>query len=137
MDIAQLTSSLGVPEELARSVGIDDVLELIRNPPPGIDEIVALTSVIRLSKTGAYDRIVIDTAPTGHTLRLLQLPSFIESFAVKLIKFRAKIIGLIGTVKVCTRNAFDPPALSYAQACLCKTQPCLNPRYHTYVVMRC
>jgi arsenite/tail-anchored protein-transporting ATPase len=41
---------------------------------PGLDELMAMLELINLMKSGDYDSIVVDTAPTGHTLRLLGLP---------------------------------------------------------------
>ena len=41
-----------------------------------------------------FDRIVLDTAPTGHTLRMLQLPDFLQQLIGKLKKIRAKAGGL-------------------------------------------
>ena len=42
---------------------------------PGIDELVGLLEIVRLaSSAAAYDVVVVDTAPTGHTLRLLAAP---------------------------------------------------------------
>jgi arsenite/tail-anchored protein-transporting ATPase len=46
-----------------------------------------------------FDRIVIDTAPTGHTIRLLQLPEFLNSVTGKLIKFRSKLMSAVDTFK--------------------------------------
>jgi arsenite/tail-anchored protein-transporting ATPase len=42
---------------------------------------------------------VIDTAPTGHTIRLLQLPEFLNSVTGKLIKFRFKLMSAVDTFK--------------------------------------
>jgi arsenite-transporting ATPase len=42
---------------------------------PGVDELVGLLEVQRLGSARAYDQVVVDTAPTGHTLRLLATPS--------------------------------------------------------------
>ena len=46
---------------------------------PGVDEATALSSVIELIEGGKYDVIVFDTAPTGHTLKLLQLPEVMQA----------------------------------------------------------
>ncbi len=40
-----------------------------------------------------YDYIVFDTAPTGHTVRLLTLPNLIESWVGSLLKKRKQTIG--------------------------------------------
>ena len=37
-----------------------------------------LRSVVDLIESGTYDTIVFDTAPTGHTLKLLQLPAVLQ-----------------------------------------------------------
>jgi arsenite-transporting ATPase len=50
---------------------IDALLEL---PLPGVDELIGLLEIVRLSES-AYDLVVVDTAPTGHTLRLLAAPA--------------------------------------------------------------
>ena len=49
--------------------------------PPGIDEAVAISKVVQFLKSPEYSHfqhIVFDTAPTGHTLRLLTLPDFLD-----------------------------------------------------------
>ncbi len=42
---------------------------------PGLDEVMAVIEVARLLKSGEFDLIILDTAPTGHMLRLLALPA--------------------------------------------------------------
>ncbi|HJQ20690.1 MAG TPA: TRC40/GET3/ArsA family transport-energizing ATPase [Gemmatimonadaceae bacterium] len=52
-----------------------DIGPLVDTALPGGDEIFSALALAELvSDAGAYGRIVVDTAPTGHTLRLLQLP---------------------------------------------------------------
>ncbi|GAC1451959.1 MAG: ArsA family ATPase [Ktedonobacterales bacterium] len=41
---------------------------------PGMDEIVALLTIHRQAREGAFDVVVIDAAPTGETVRLLSMP---------------------------------------------------------------
>ena len=48
--------------------------ELLDTPPPGFDEAVAIAKVqqfVTKEEYARFTRIVFDTAPTGHTLRLL------------------------------------------------------------------
>ena len=52
-----------------------DVADFYELTIPGLDEIMAIIEISRLLKDGQYDLIVLDTAPTGHTLRLLSLPT--------------------------------------------------------------
>ena len=58
-----------------------DVETLFDLSPPGLDEIAALLEVLRYCRAGRYDAIVIDTAPTGHTLRLLAMPETMAGIA--------------------------------------------------------
>jgi arsenite-transporting ATPase len=49
---------------------------------PGMDEIMAIIKIADLLKTKAYDLIILDTAPTGHTKVLLSLPQAMENWLV-------------------------------------------------------
>ncbi len=51
-----------------------DINELLDLSLPGMDEVMALFELTELDRAGAYARIVVDTAPSGHTSRLLRLP---------------------------------------------------------------
>lgn len=42
-----------------------------------------------------FDLIIFDTAPTGHTLRLLNLPSILEKGITKLIELKEKFGGML------------------------------------------
>jgi arsenite/tail-anchored protein-transporting ATPase len=48
--------------------------------PPGIDEIMALTTVMDLLVKNHFDMLILDTAPTGHLIRLLELPEIIDEW---------------------------------------------------------
>jgi arsenite-transporting ATPase len=51
-----------------------DISELLNLSLPGLDEVMALFELSELDRSGVYSHIVIDTAPSGHTTRLLALP---------------------------------------------------------------
>jgi arsenite/tail-anchored protein-transporting ATPase len=55
-----------------------EIEPLLDTALPGLAEISALLAVEQALSSEKYDHIVLDTAPFGHTLRLLQLP---EQFA--------------------------------------------------------
>ena len=59
----------------------EDITRLLRLSLPGIDEIAALLELSRFGESGRYDLIVVDTAPTGHTLRLLGMPETLLAVA--------------------------------------------------------
>ena len=58
-----------------------DVSRLLRLTLPGIDELAALFEIIRFAHAGLYDLIVVDTAPTGHTLRMFGMPETLQTVA--------------------------------------------------------
>ena len=68
----------------------EDVSRLLRLSLPGIDELAALLEISRLADSGHYDLIVVDTAPTGHTLRMLAMPQTLFGIAVAFDHMREK-----------------------------------------------
>jgi arsenite-transporting ATPase len=67
-----------------------DVDRLLRLSLPGVDELMGLIEVMRLAGARPYDEVVVDTAPTGHTLRLLAMPPMLERLAAVLDRLYAK-----------------------------------------------
>jgi arsenite-transporting ATPase len=93
-DINRLADALGVSTSLLESFGLQEFSGLLNNPPPGTDELVALSNVLDPNSVAAsFDVVIVDTAPTGHTLRLLALPQFLDTFLGKLIQLRLKLSG--------------------------------------------
>jgi len=82
----------GVAEQI-RDLQLGDLLD---SAPPGVDEAVAISRVVQFLRDPEYahfKRIVFDTAPTGHTLRLLTLPDFLEKSVGKILRLRTRILG--------------------------------------------
>ncbi len=48
---------------------------------PGMEEIVSLLHINRQAKAGNYDRVIVDAAPTGETMRLLTMPESFQWYA--------------------------------------------------------
>jgi hypothetical protein len=63
----------------------EDVDALMQLSIPGVDELMGILEIDRLAHPSqpsrAYDLIVVDTAPTGHTLRLLSAPETVAAVA--------------------------------------------------------
>ncbi|WP_115717067.1 ArsA family ATPase [Gallaecimonas mangrovi] len=79
--------------QMRRYVGPDQVSELTRqlrlsSQSPGAQEAALLERMARLMEEGLeqYDLLVFDTAPTGHTLRLLSLPEVMAAWTDGLLK---------------------------------------------------
>lgn len=64
-----------------------EVSELFDLSIPGLDEVMGLKRIVDFMEEEKYDRYILDTAPTGHTLRLLALPDLLDNW----IKFLAKL----------------------------------------------
>ncbi|KAH1066742.1 hypothetical protein J1N35_031729 [Gossypium stocksii] len=76
--------------------------ELLDTPPPGLDEAIAISKVMQFVESPQYSmfsRIVFDTAPTGHTLRLLSLPDFLDASIGKIMKFKQKLASAASAFK--------------------------------------
>ena len=59
-------------------------------PPPSLLQVLQF---VQGEEYARFDRIVFDTAPTGHTLRLLAVPDFVEASLGKIVRLRRKLGG--------------------------------------------
>jgi len=66
---------------------------------PGIEEEYMLNYIMELVEGGTYDVVVWDTAPAGHTLRLLKLPELFLSHMEAATKFYMSMYGYIEKMK--------------------------------------
>ncbi|MBW3553575.1 MAG: hypothetical protein KY466_08695 [Gemmatimonadetes bacterium] len=93
----------GEVERAFEAVGLDRTARMDRDiveslwglAPPGIDEVVA---VARLAETedGEPRRTVLDTAPTGHFVRLLAMPDLAGDWVRRLLRLLLKYRALGG-----------------------------------------
>jgi len=68
----------------------EDLGRLLRLSFPGVDELMGLVELARVARQGGYERVVVDTAPTGHALRLLAMPQTLRRVAAVLNDMYAK-----------------------------------------------
>jgi arsenite-transporting ATPase len=80
-------------------LGIESVADLDMGSPPGADEALAFAKVLEYIEKPDHDLIIFDTAPTGHTLRLLSLPDVLNSWLGKMIKLRYTMGRIWGGLK--------------------------------------
>ncbi|PYQ62894.1 MAG: hypothetical protein DMF58_00355 [Acidobacteria bacterium] len=97
--------SLG--EEIERAIGAltpqgmsvqydgDAMRKLVEIAPPGADELFAITRLADLIADDSQRGIIVDTAPTGHFLRLINLPKtageWVKEFMRILLRYRELI----------------------------------------------
>jgi len=77
----------------------EDVARLLRLSLPGIDEIAALFEIARWGRSPRFDRIVVDTAPTGHTLRMLAMPAALSAMARVFDHMQAKHRAMVAALR--------------------------------------
>lgn len=59
---------------------------------PGMDELFALMEVNKHARSGVYDVIVVDCAPTAETLRLLSLPEVLSWYFEKVLPTERRLM---------------------------------------------
>lgn len=62
---------------------------------PGADEAMALQTLMKYLTDDRFERIVIDTAPTGHTLRLLSLPEILDTMVGRMVTLKERFSGMM------------------------------------------
>lgn len=72
----------------------EDVADPLAGSMPGADEAAAIRLLLEYLDDPRFERVVVDTAPTGHTLRLLELPEMLDSMMGKLLTFRERMSGM-------------------------------------------
>jgi arsenite-transporting ATPase len=77
-DLARFLESLSRGFDLTFDrVVLEKMMDLA---PPGLDEIMALTRIMDFLARDSYDLFVLDCAPTGHLIRLLELPELVNQW---------------------------------------------------------
>ena len=66
---------------------IDSVFSL---PIPGMDEVMGFKTIVDLIEDGEFEKYIVDTAPTGHALRLISLPQLLDDWIKVMAKMRWK-----------------------------------------------
>ena len=94
-----------MPEHLAGEV--DKHMDLSRRSP-GTHEAAVLERMTELVERGLrdYDLVVFDTAPSGHTSRLMALPEIMTAWMDGLLRRRDRLAGLRETLTDAARTSF-------------------------------
>ncbi|MEV0625548.1 ArsA family ATPase [Nonomuraea wenchangensis] len=89
----------GELQDYARGVlselGLDEVTSEEITVLPGAEEIIALLELREHARSGRWDVIVVDCAPTAETLRLLALPEALDWHVNRLLPVGRRLVRLV------------------------------------------
>jgi len=77
----------------------EDIDSIFALPIPGIDEVMGFKMIVDLIEEGKFDKYIVDTAPTGHALRLLTLPELLDDWIKVMAKMRWKYRYMVTTFR--------------------------------------
>ena len=99
-------SGMGAPDDGEAEEGLGS---LLGGTMPGADEAAAMRQLLEYLDDPRFDRVIVDTAPTGHTLRLLQLPEIMDSMIGRVMKLRNRFSGMMDGLKGMFGGGDDDP----------------------------
>ena len=87
---------------------------------PGVEEVALFDRIgdLIVDRFDAYDLLVFDTAPTGHTLRLLRMPELVTTWITALSKRRRALLALDKDID---QVRLEPQAINPADDPILKT----------------
>ena len=65
---------------------------------PGMEELFSLLKISEIHKSGEYDRILVDCAPTGETLSLLKFPELLSWYMERLFPIGKVAVRLLSPI---------------------------------------
>ena len=104
-------------EEMQRSMeaatseddtGLQSLMAELTSSIPGIDEAMSFSELMKQVQNLDFDVVVFDTAPTGHTLRLLSFPTILEKALGKVMDLKDRFGGLIGQASAMFGGGSNP-----------------------------
>ena len=74
------------------STGLDeeDIESFMSMPIPGVDEVMGFKTIVDIIDEAKFEKYVVDTAPTGHALRLITSPRLFDDWIKVMARLRWK-----------------------------------------------
>jgi len=82
-------------KSLLRWQGVDEILAEEMSVLPGMEEVSSFLWINKHVESGKYDAIIVDSAPTGETLRFLSLPDAASWWVSKILPLQRKLMKFV------------------------------------------
>ena len=89
---------------------------------PGLDELFALSEINTLGRSGDYDVVIVDCAPTADTIRLLSLPEVLSWYMQKIfpversvMKLARPVLSRVTSIPIVPEPVFDSAQRLYGR----------------------
>ena len=95
---SQIDSMFGAVVAHSADVARDRAVmrDLLSFAPPGVDELFALSLLGDELAAGRFGKIIVDPAPTGHLLRLLEMPAIALDWSHRLMRLMLEYRDVVG-----------------------------------------
>lgn len=95
-ELAEMMSGDTQDDTLKIAYGPQAWRQIVAQALPGIDEMLSLITVMNLLEQQEQDLIILDTAPTGHLLRFLEMPTALTDWLSWIFKLWIKYQDVVG-----------------------------------------
>lgn len=102
-ELAEMMSGDTGDDRLQIAYGPEAWRQIVAQALPGIDEMLSLITVIDLLEQDQEQLIVLDTAPTGHLLRFLEMPVALGDWLAWIFKLWIKYQDVVGRTELMGR----------------------------------
>ena len=76
--------------DTSTSLDEEDIESFMSMPIPGVDEVMGFKTIVEIIDEAKFDKYVVDTAPTGHALRLITSPRLFDDWIKVMARLRWK-----------------------------------------------
>ncbi len=77
----------------------EDIESVMNLSIPGMDEVMGFKTIIDFIEEDKFEKYIVDTAPTGHALRLLTMPELMNDWIKVMAKMRWKYRYMVESFK--------------------------------------
>lgn len=99
----------GYVRSVLDAVGVDPIAAEEMTVLPGAEEVLALLEVRAQARSGRWDVVVVDCAPTAETLRLLALPEVLGWYLERIVPVERRVVKLLKPVLTKAAGVPMPP----------------------------